>query len=77
LPLLRKENSNTLESLISFNESKNSFTYEQVGEVIEYLVEDFYRHKFSKLPFSAIDKQTTRKILNDTVRKKKILSTLF
>jgi hypothetical protein len=66
--LLKKENTNTLDNLISQSKQKNSFTFEQVGEVIEDLVEDFYRHKFSKLPYSVMDKLIIQKMLNDTVK---------
>ena len=42
------------------------FSYQDVGSVIQGLINDFYQHKFNKLPFSSIDDTQTEKILKDT-----------
>jgi transient receptor potential cation channel subfamily M protein 6 len=43
------------------------YTYKNIGNVIEYLIDDFYAHKFCKAPYRKIGRKTSEKILSQTV----------
>jgi hypothetical protein len=76
--LLKSEKKKTLfQKLISCNfGSKNKkeesvYTYERVGKMIEYLIDNYYGHKFTDAPFSKIERNKLLKILGETVNKLK------
>lgn len=62
------------ENFIKYSKSKSAlggqnrlYTFKDIGNVVEYLVNDFYQHEFTKLPYSAMDHEMVNKILSDTV----------
>ena len=63
--LLRKET--FLNKFNSTEKRYDVFTFTDVGKVIEYLMDDFYQHKFTKKPYSKIDAQMALRILKATV----------
>jgi hypothetical protein len=51
-----------------YSVSKSSvYTYSSISEVVEDLVDNFYKHRFNKHPFNKIGDEMAEKILNDTV----------
>lgn len=65
---------NELEELLNdkkFNENKDfsnakKYTFKNIGLVIQYLVDDLYKDKFTEIPFSIIKSKDCEKVLNDT-----------
>ena len=47
--------------------SSKYFRFKEVGKVIEQLIDDYYKHKFTKSPHSKINLDDTHKIINETV----------
>lgn len=47
---------------------KPYFTFKTIGNVIQYLLENFYQHKFTKSPFKDLNKLQIIQALTNTVR---------
>ncbi len=43
------------------------FTFKHIGEVIQDLLNGFYKHRFTGLPYKSLTKIQCEKILNETV----------
>jgi hypothetical protein len=47
---------------------KDVFSFKHIGEVIQDLLNGFYKHRFTSLPYKSLTKIQCEKILNETVK---------
>lgn len=66
--VLNKENfiKKNLKSTNAVGE-KRLYSFKEIGNVVEYLVNNFYQHEFTKRPYNAMNHEMVEKILADTV----------
>jgi hypothetical protein len=62
-----------LEKDLSSPKDIKCYTYKNIGMVVEYLIDDFYAHKFCKAPYRKIGRNTSEKILSQTDQYGKIV----
>lgn len=60
--------SELIEFMITQKERRDYvFTFKAIGEVIQELVDGFFKHRFCHLPFNKLSKVQCEKILYETV----------
>lgn len=57
------------DKLDNSQQERKIITFKLIGSVVESLVDYIYNHQFTQTPFKAIDREKTRKILDDSVKK--------
>ena len=65
--ILSSSDFNGIKPTFRNKKDKLFFTFKNIGEVIQNLLDDFYKHSFNQHPFNALTQNQTEVILRDTV----------